>query len=91
MVVHLLKQYLGYMLVNLAPGFYMDIFYSLSSLFALESFLSSQCTSGNTVLIEVSVFRGICLFLLDSKAKSQKWQKQNSGFEKHFMLCSIFR
>ena len=26
MVVHLLKQYLGYMLVNLAPGFYMDIF-----------------------------------------------------------------
>ena len=30
MVVHLLKQYLGYMLVNLATGFHMDIIYSLS-------------------------------------------------------------
>ena len=56
-------QYLGYILVNLTPGFYMDIFYRLSSLFALESFLSSQCTDGNTVLREVSVFLGICLFL----------------------------
>ena len=69
----------------------MEIFYRLSSLFALESFFSSQCTSGNAVLREVSVFLGICLFLLDSKAKSQKWQKQNSGFAKHFMLCSTFR
>ena len=25
-VVHLFKQYLGYMLVNLAPGFYMEFF-----------------------------------------------------------------
>ena len=53
----------------------MEIFYRLSSLFALESFLSSQYTIGNTVLREVSVFRGI-FFLLGSNAKSQKWQKQ---------------
>ena len=26
MVVHLFKQYLGYVLVNLATGFYMEIF-----------------------------------------------------------------
>ena len=43
MVVHLFKQYLGYILVNLAPGFYMEYFYRLSSLFTLKSFLSSQC------------------------------------------------
>ena len=55
----------------------------------MESFLSSQCTSGNIVLREVSVSLGICLFLLGSKAKSQKWQEQNTGSAKHFMLCSI--
>ena len=38
MVVHLFKRYLGCIFVNLAPGFYMEIFYRLSSLFALESF-----------------------------------------------------
>ena len=64
-------------------------FYCLSSPFALESFLSSQCTSGNIVLREVSVFHGICLFLLGSKEKPQKWQEQNTGSAKHFMLCSI--
>ena len=67
----------------------MEFFYRLSSLFALESFLPSQCTSGNSILREVSVFLGICSFLLESKAKSQKLNEQNSGSAKYFMLCSL--
>ena len=57
----------------------MEFFYRLPSLFALESFLSSQCTCGNAILREVSVFFGICSFLLGLKAKSTK-----------FMFCKIF-
>ena len=78
MVIQLFKRYLGYMLVNLASGFYMEFFYRLSSLFAQESFLSSV-SCGNTILREVSVFLGLCLFLLGSREKSQKLQEPLSG------------
>ena len=67
----------------------MEFFYRLPSVFALESFLSSQCTCGNAILREVSVFFGICSFLLGSKAKSKKLKEQNSGSAKYFMLCSL--
>ena len=85
MVIHLFKRYLGYMLVNLRK-----LFYRLSSLFAQEGFLSSV-SGGNTTLREVSVFLGICLFFLGSRAKSQKLQEQNSGSAKDYMLCSVSR
>ena len=68
----------------------MEFFYRLSSLLAQESFLSSV-SCGNTILREVSVFLGLCLFLLGSRAKSQKLQEQNSGSAKHYMLCSVSR
>ena len=66
-------------------------FYGLSSLFALKSFLSSQCTNGNTVLREVSVFLGICLFFIRIEGKFQKKKKQKEISISHFVLCSIFR
>ena len=63
----------------------MEYFYRLSSLFALKSFLSSQCAVGNSVLREVSVFFGIFFFIIGSKANSQKMAKTN------FWFCKTFR
>ena len=71
MVVHLFKQYLGYILVNLAPGFHMEIFTGCPHFLHWKVFLSLQCTSRNKILREVSVFHWIWVFLLGSKANSQ--------------------
>ena len=78
-IVHFIQTILRIIFVNLAPGFYMEIFYRLSSLFALESFLSSQCTIGNTVLREVLVFLGIFFFIRIERLIA-KMEKRNSSF-----------
>ena len=54
----------------------MEIFYRLSSLFALESFLSSEMYHWKHCLERgISIPRDF-FFSLGSNAKSQKWQKE---------------